>query len=396
MKVKEVFDMKKLNLRAKLSGLLAASFLLSLLAGCSGSGQASSGAQQNQDAQTTQTQDQTQDQSQAETVAFDAEENTIHFGIIPGNIRVAVNILAQELGYYEEEGVNVVFEEIQDVPSALTAISMNKDNLDVWGVSIVPSLTFIANGSDLVIFEGTAAEGGAIISKPENVDHYKDLNNYQNITAAMVRNESSWLITRAKLVEQGIDVDSITLMELDSEANVAQAVAKGEADLGFLPVEKANSFLDIGTAIVYEAGELDPMYVCCRQVTSSQKYQEKYDAFVKYAAANLRALEYYEDEANRDAIISLLAEHSGQTEEYVNNYLFVNRTYLTQDPNASGVAKFYNSLADVGYFDDGASADITEHIDTSAYKQALDLLLERYPNDEFYQEQLEIYQTYNA
>jgi NitT/TauT family transport system substrate-binding protein len=138
------------------------------------------------------------------------------------------------------------------------------------------------------------------------------------------------------------------------------------------------------------------MYVCCRQVTSSQKYQEKYDAFVKYAAANLRALEYYEDEANRDSIISLLAEHSGQTEEYVNNYLFVNRTFLTQDPNANGVAKFYNSLADVGYFDGGSSADITEHIDTSAYKQALDLLLERYPNDEFYQEQLEIYETYNA
>jgi NitT/TauT family transport system substrate-binding protein len=329
-------------------------------------------------------------------VAFDAEENTIRFGIMPGNIRVAVNILAKELGYYEEEGVNVEFVDIQDATSALTSISANKTELDVWGVSIVPSLTFIANGSDLVIFEGTAAEGGAIISTPENVDYYKDLNNYQNITAAMVRNESSWLITRAKLLEMGLDVDSITLMEVDSAANVAQAVAKGEADLGFLPTERANSFLDIGISIVYEAGELDPMYVCCRQVTSSQKYEEKYDAFVKYAAANLRALEYYEDEANRDAVISLLAEYSGQTEEYVNNYLFVNRTFLTQDPNQSGVIKFYQSLADTGYFEEGSSADIADHIDISAYKQALDLLLERDPDDTFFQEQLEVFETYNA
>jgi NitT/TauT family transport system substrate-binding protein len=138
------------------------------------------------------------------------------------------------------------------------------------------------------------------------------------------------------------------------------------------------------------------MYVCCRQVTSSQKYEEKYDAFVKYAAANLRALEYYEDEANRDAVISLLAEYSGQTEEYVNNYLFVNRTFLTQDPNQSGVIKFYQSLADTGYFEEGSSADITEHIDTNAYKQALDLLLERDPDDTFFQEQLDIFETYNA
>ncbi len=328
----------------------------------------------------------------ADDIAFDAEENTIRFATQPGQIRTAINILADQLGYYKEEGVNVEFVNAAGT-EALTAITTGKD-VDVLGTGIVPDLTFIANGSDLVVFEGTAAEGGAIISKPENVDTYKDLSNYADITAAMVRGESSWTVIRTQLKNAGVDPGSVTLMEVDSEANVAQAVAKGEADVGFLPVEKANSFLDVGIAIVYEVGELEPQYVCCRQVTSSAKLAEKRDAFVKFTIANLRAWEYYEDESNRDEIIKLLADFSGQTEEYVENYLFVNRTVLTLDPNKKGVETYYESLKDSGYFDN-TDVDVSDHIDTSVYSDALNTLLKREPDNAFYQNKLELFQQYN-
>ena len=328
----------------------------------------------------------------ADDIAFDAEENTIRFATQPGQIRTAINILADQLGYYKEEGVNVEFVNAAGT-EALTAITTGKD-VDVLGTGIVPDLTFIANGSDLVVFEGTAAEGGAIISKPENVDTYKDLSNYADITAAMVRGESSWTVIRTQLKNAGVDPGSVTLMEVDSEANVAQAVAKGEADVGFLPVEKANSFLDVGIAIVYEVGELEPQYVCCRQVTSSAKLAEKRDAFVKFTIANLRAWEYYEDESNRDEIIKLLADFSGQTEEYVENYLFVNRTVLTLDPNKKGVETYYESLKDSGYFDN-TDVDVSDHIDTSVYSDALNTLLEREPDNTFYQSKLELFRQYN-
>ena len=328
----------------------------------------------------------------ADDIAFDAEENTIRFATQPGQIRTAINILADQLGYYKEEGVNVEFVNAAGT-EALTAITTGKD-VDVLGTGIVPDLTFIANGSDLVVFEGTAAEGGAIISNPENVDTYKDLSNYADITAAMVRGESSWTVIRTQLKNAGVDPGSVTLMEVDSEANVAQAVAKGEADVGFLPVEKANSFLDVGIAIVYEVGELEPQYVCCRQVTSSAKLAEKRDAFVKFTIANLRAWEYYEDESNRDEIIKLLADFSGQTEEYVENYLFVNRTVLTLDPNKKGVETYYESLKDSGYFDN-TDVDVSDHIDTSVYSDALNTLLKREPDNAFYQNKLELFQQYN-
>lgn len=328
-------------------------------------------------------------------VAFDSEENTIRFAIEAGSIRTAVVIIADHLGYYEEEGVNVELVDNNDTTAVLTAISSGKKDVDVLGTGIVPDLTFIANGSDLVIFEGTAAEGGAIISRPEDVEKFKDLSNYEGVTAAMVRNESGWIITRAELLAQGYDVDSINLLEVDSRANVAQAVAKGEADVGFFPEEFVASFSDLNIAEVLAVGELQPLYVCCRQVTSSAKLEQKHDAFVKFTKANLRAFEYFSDEANREEVVSILADFSGQTEEYVNNYFFVNSTTLTLDPNKSGIETYYQALIDTGYFEGGTDVDVTEHIDTEIYKTALDEILQEYPDNEFFQDQLEIYEEFN-
>ncbi|MBO5238796.1 MAG: ABC transporter substrate-binding protein [Lachnospiraceae bacterium] len=328
-------------------------------------------------------------------VAFDSEENTIRFAIQAGTIRTAVVILADELGYYEEEGVNVELIDSNDPTATLTSISSGKTDVDVYGQGIVPDLTFIANGSDLVIFEGTAAEGGAIVSRPEDVEKFKDLANYEGVTAAMVRNESGWIVTRQALLDAGYDVDSITLLEVDSQANAAQAVSKGEADIAFFPEEFVDRFSDLNIEEVMPVGEISPMYVCCRQVTSSERLEQKHDAFVKFTKANLRAFKYFSDEANREEIIRILAEFSGQTEEFVNNYFFVNSTTLTLDPNKSGIETYYQALINSGYFEDDTDVNISDHINTEIYKTALDEIIEEYPDDEFYQEQLEIFNEYN-
>lgn len=331
----------------------------------------------------------------ADEVAFDAEENTIRFAIQAGTIRTAVQILAKDLGYYDEEGVNVELVDSNDATATLTSISSGKKDIDVYGQGIVPDLTFIANGSDLVIFEGTAAEGGAIVSRPEDVEKFQDLANYEGVTAAMVRNESGWIVTRQALLDAGYDPSTITLMEVDSQANAAQAVSKGEADIAFFPEEFVASFSDLNIEEVFPVSELSPMYVCCRQVTSSDRLEEKHDAFVKFTKANLRAFEYFSDEANRSEVDRILAEFSGQTEEYVDNYFFVNSTTLTLDPNKSGIETYYQALINSGYFEEGTSVDVSDHINTEIYKTALDEIIEEYPDDEFFQEQLTIFNEYN-
>ena len=307
---------------------------------------------------------------------------TLKFGVTPGTIRTAVVLLADHLGYYEQEGVNVELVEVADTTAALTSISLSKGEVDIWGAGIVPDLNFIANGSDLVIFSGTAAEGGAIISKPENVEAYKDFSNYHDITIATVRADSAWVVSRGYLLKLGIDVDNdIKVMEVDSQVNVAEAVNKGEAQLGFLPAEFAAKYSD-SMDVVYEVGELEPMYVCCRQVTSRKTLTDKRDELIAFTKANIKALEYYQDEANRDAIVKYFAEYSDQTEEYVYSYLFENRTVMTVAPNKDGIVDYYNSLVNAGYFT--GSIDIENHITTDIYEQALTELINENPNDSFF------------
>lgn len=325
------------------------------------------------------------------------DSKTINFGITvgPGSIRTAIVILADKLGYLKDEGININYREVSDAASALTSLSLGKEDLDVWGTGIVPDLTFITNGSDLVIFEGTAAEGGAIISLPENVDKFKDLKNFANTTVAMVRNQTSWVVTRELMREQGIDVNSINLKFVDSQVNVAQAVKKGEADTGFLPVEFANQFRSSGVELVREVGELVPNYVCCRQVTSRKSLNKKRDTFVKFTKANLRAWNYFENPANRENVIKILADFSGQKENYINQYFFVNHTLLTLDPNTNGIKSFYTAMVNSDYFTGKTPVDISNYIDSSVYKEALDEVVKENPDDEFYKVALKNYSIYN-
>ncbi len=315
--------------------------------------------------------------SKKTTAGKEEKLQTLKFGVSPGTIRTALVLTADRLGYYKEEGVDVELVQAANPTAALTSISTNKNDLDIWGTGIVPDLNFIANGSDLVIFEGTAAEGGAIISRKGEASKYKNLSKYRGIKIATVRADTAWVVSRGVLKNKyGIDVDKeIDVIEIDSQVNVAEAVRKGEADLGFLPAEFATKYKDLGIETVYEVGELEPLYVCCRQVTSRKVLQEKKEELVRFTVANLRALEYYSDEANHPDVVKALADYSDQTEDYVNTYLFKNRTIMTLDPNKPGVVSYYNSLVDAGYFT--GKVDIENHVDTAIYQEALDRILAR-------------------
>ncbi|MCD8002117.1 MAG: ABC transporter substrate-binding protein, partial [Oscillospiraceae bacterium] len=191
-----------MSLKKFLTAALTPALLAAALAGCgSGSttGTQSTAAPATESAQTETTQTKSAETETAEAAqVYDltAEENTIRFALPAGQVRTAIMTLADELGYYTEEGVNVEFVNSSGT-EALTAITTGNSDLDVLGTGIVPTLNFIANGSDLVIYAGTAAEGGCVISLPENVEYYKDLEHYAGSRAVMVRNESAWVITRA-------------------------------------------------------------------------------------------------------------------------------------------------------------------------------------------------------
>lgn len=335
------------------------------------------------------------------------DHGTLKVSFMTGNIRIAVNILALEKGYFAEEGVTVEPVNIggQD---ALTAINGSDDQLDILNTGFVPDLQAIGSGYDITVIGGTAVEGGAIIAKSGNTAAYQDVDKIINIDAVtsaklgFVRNESSWVVTRQYLLDNGVSEETIAAIEEEGSGNisyyqdetaVAQAVQKGEVDLGFLPLEYALLYGDAyELEVVTPAGALQENYVCCREVTSSAKLAAKKDAFVAYETARIRAFEYYKqgetDEAVRKDVVDTVVNYSGKEADYVEIYLYGGVTKYATDPNEKGIVKYVEAAVNSGLLSsagiDFGTYDITQNIDTSAYAQAINDLVEREPENEFY------------
>lgn len=335
-----------------------------------------------------------------------------------GNIRVTINILALQKGYFEAEGVKVNAVAVSG-NDALTAINEDNGQLDILTAGFVPDVQAIGAGYDLSFIAGTAVEGGAVIAKKGHADQYKGTTlklNTENVTKAKLgfaRNEASWVVTRQYLLDNGVSADVIASIENEGSGNVsyladstatAQAVQKGEVELGFLPMEFALLYADAyDLEIVAAAGDLSPNYVCCREVTSKKRLNDKFDSFVAYEKARIKAFEYYKkgetDATVKADVVKTVADYSGKESDYVETYLYGGVTKFAVDPNTSGIKKYvqaaYNSGLFTGNAVDFGTYDITQNVNTTAYKKALDELIAANPDNTFYKELLTEYQGAN-
>ena len=418
--------------RKIISLLLTTALALTALTGCGQTGSiAETAAQEEENTNTDENTNaeatdaaQTADTEQAADTASDTEEaatqdkGTLKVSFMTGNIRIAINILALEKGYFAEEGVTVEPVNIggQD---ALTAINGSDDQLDILNTGFVPDLQAIGSGYDITVIGGTAVEGGAIIAKSGNTATYQDASTIINLDAVkeaklgFVRNESAWVVTRQYLLDNGVSEEEITAIEDEANGNisyyqdetaVAQAVQKGEVDLGFLPMEYALLYGDAyELEVVTPAGSLQENYVCCREVTSPAKLAEKHDAFVAYETARIRAFDYYKqgetDEAIKQDVVDTVASYSGKEADYVETYLYGGVTKYATDPNTKGIVKYVEAATNSGLLAsagvDFATYDITQNIDVSVYEEAINALVEREPDNQTYAELLAQFEADN-
>lgn len=335
-----------------------------------------------------------------------------------GNIRVTVNILALQKGYFAAEGLTVNPVAIGG-NDALTAINEENGALDILTAGFVPDVQAIGAGYDLTFVAGTAVEGGSVIAKKGNADKFKGTDKKLNLDAVtsaklgFARNEASWVVTRQYLLDNGVSADIIKGIENEGTGNVsyyadatatAQAVQKGEVELGFLPMEFALLYADAyDLEIVVAAGDISPDYVCCREVTSNKRFNEKYDSFVAYETARIKAFEYYKqgetDASVKADVVKTVAEYSGKEPDYVETYLYGGVTKFAVDPNTKGIQKYveaaYNSGLFTGNAVDFGTYDITQNVNTSAYKQALDQLIVANPDNAFYKSLVDQYNNAN-
>lgn len=409
-------------MRKKLwSVILTAALAVGTLAGCGQTGTiatdsgTTSETEANTDAEAASdtTADTAKSDEQAAADTTEAKDyGTLYVSFPTGNIRIAIDILAQQLGYFKEEGVTV--EEVNlGGMDALTAINSADGNLDILTTGFVADLQAIGSGYDLTVIGGTAVEGGAIITKKGNADQYKDAGTILNFDAiksaklGLQRNEAAWVITRQYLLDNGVAEDEIKAIEDEATGNiayyadqtaVAQAVQKDEVNLAFLPLEYALLYADAyDLEVVAKAGDLQENYVCCREVTSKARLADKKAAFVAYEKARIRAFEYYKqgetDDSVRQDVVNIVASWSGKETDYVDTYLYGGVTKYATDPNTAGIVKYVEAANNSGLLQsagiDFSTYDIKQNVDSSVYGQAITELADANPDNTFYASLLE-------
>ena len=359
------------------------------------------------------------EEAKATTETAEAKDyGTLYVSYPAGNIRIAIDILAQQLGYFTEEGVTV--EEVNlGGMDALTAINTPDGNLDILTTGFVADLQAIGSGYDLTVIGGTAVEGGAIITKQGNADQYRnadtilDFAAVENAKLGLQRNEAAWVITRQYLLDNGVAEEDIAKIEDEANGNisyyadqtaVAQAIQKDEVQLAFLPLEYALLYADAyGLEVVAKAGDLQENYVCCREVTSKARLSEKKDAFVAYEKARIRAFAYYKqgetDDTVRQDVVGIVSSWSGKETDYVDTYLYGGVTKYATDPNTAGIVKYVEAANNSGLLQsagiDFATYDIKQNVDASVYGEAITELAEAAPDNSFYASLLEQFNADN-
>ncbi len=326
-----------------------------------------------------------------EAPAQGAARDTLVVAQMGESIKTATVILADKLGYYAEEGLDVRFEQISNLYDASTALMEGK--LDVLPYGMIPTCTYVAQGADLTVIGGSVTGASACVTLPENAEGFASLEGFRGKTVACVRPETGHMYLMDALRGAGVVPGTdVIFVEIDGFQSCVEAVLKGEADAAIVNAFSGTAVKQ-GLAVAFDVAEIIPDLVCCRQTASGAAIAEKRDALVRFELALLRAYDVFLND--QDTAIGLLAEFSGQSEDYVRAYLYEGPMEISLDPASRCVDEFYDVMIANGDIDAATEYDMADHVDSSLYKEALDTLAAREPDKALWKELLEKYDALN-
>lgn len=382
------FHMTKTKLLKKALGLTAAAVALCALIGCSGESQAESTGESSPSNPSSET---------SSAIQINDEMEELNVAVLGKDIKIAALIVADQEGFTEEEGLTLNYQTAANFSDAITG--MLDGTLDVLPFGAIPTCTFVSQGEEnLCVFGGTIAEGSECITLPENADKYTKLSDFDNAKIAYFPMETGHLVMQGLQKEAGTYNPDNWIIMSDQNAEM-QAVLNGEVDCCFLNSGQGYVAAQQGLVTSMRVGDLQPDFPCCRQTTTMDNMNEKASALTKLLIAELRGMEFMQ--TNKEQAIQDLANYSGQSPEYCEAVIYSNDSYTTpmivdMDPYTDAVCEFYDTMKATDNIDANTSYKMEDHVNSTLYKAALDTLIDRGENLDFYNDLLAAYNTHNT
>ena len=342
----------------------------------------------------------------AETAAAAAETPkepvTLKVGLLGKSVKPVGVLVADAMGYFDEEGVKVEFEKVSSMNDAYMAVSTG--DLDVYLFSSTAAATFISQGTTtLRVFGGTAAEGSEIIAA-KGTPHIIGVDDLLGKTIACQMPETGQMVLKNYLLEQGYTIGApgegadVTFVYVNDGNTAVEGCTKGEYDYCI-----TNSCLgyyaeNFGAELVGSVKQFVETYPCCRQTCSQEAYENKFDALVAFETATLRGYRYYLE--NEEATLDILEAYAGEDREFLKAQVYGTDTYtpvmrLSLDPDKIACVKFYEAMANLGEITDTVEVDWNDYVVTDVYGTALKTLAERESDVALWQELTEYFNTHD-
>lgn len=312
-------------------------------------------------------------------------------------IKIAPAILANQLGYFEEEGCDVEFQTVA-LADAMASMSVNNLDIDLFG--IVPACSYVSQGIEVYVFGGTILNGSEIISTTSFDRELKVAEDFRGLNIACSREESGQIYLKNFLQESGLELGKDVVFEyVDNATTALEGLRSGQNDLfitnNALGYTYSTSMDDIKVACI--PADVTGDYPCCRQNCSEDAYHNKFLSLVDFEIALIRGYDYYLN--NKEDVIARLVEYSAQEPDYVEAAMYGTDDYrnvmdLSPDPHTREVVKFYEAMQNIGEIEK-SDYDMAEYATTAVYKKALDTLVEREPDNATYKQLAEDFRKYN-
>lgn len=325
--------------------------------------------------------------------------------------KIACIIIANQRGYYDDENLVLNTQVVSGgFPEAMPMLS--DGTVDVLPFGSIPTCTYVGQGDDLVIFGGTVTNGSECVTLIENKDKYKKAEDFKGKKIACFRMETGHMVMKSWLRQQGLkigkspeEVDNgsadVAFILLEGMQAEVAAVENGEVDMCFVNSGYGYVATQGGKcAIAFQPQDMiGHEFPCCRQSTNRKAFEEKKSQLVKFEIANLRAM--YDIANDKEGVIKDIMAYSGQPEDYVEAITYGNGTYVAamqfeMDPRTSDVYAFYGDMIGNGDIENADQSVILKHMDSTIYKTALDTLIKRGENKDFYEGLVAKYEKNNT
>lgn len=300
--------------------------------------------------------------------------------VVPPNFVQLQPWLAQELGYFEDLGLEVEIVSLETGVDALRGAEAG--SADIAAVPTPTLINAVAEGADVKAYYTYAPPLDVQLIVREDINSCEDLAG----EVVGVDEVGGFAETLTKYYYQSCGLTQDDVEYGNFPGAEGQAIAQGQAASGVLHIDEAQGvieqFPDAGLKPLADLWEIVPDWHYAGYASPASILEEKREELVLFVAANIMATQFMQDEANKDQVVEVGAEITGLSPEIIADTY---DTFLADGlwPSDHGYPEDMVSFTAEQQVEIGniASADevpdYDQLVDTSIYTDALALVEEQ-------------------